>query len=74
MPFQSSPAVAGLAPDAMLTPQEAANFLGCNPASLARWRRMKPPPIPFAAPGPKIIRYRLSDLLALANPGAGHAA
>ena len=57
-----TPAAAGIAPDAMLTPIEAANFLGCNVSSLARWRKQQPTPIPFAAPGPRTIRYRFSDL------------
>ena len=59
-----TPAAAGIAPDAMLTPIEAANFLGCNVSSLARWRKQQPTPIPFSAPGPRTIRYRFSDLCA----------
>ena len=59
-----TPAAAGIAPDAMLNPQEAANFLGCNVSSLARWRKQQPTPIPFSAPGPRTIRYRFSDLCA----------
>ena len=65
-----TPAAAGCAPDAMLNPQEAANFLGCNTSTLARWRKQQPTPIPFSAPGPRIIRYRFSDLCAAAQPQA----
>ena len=59
-----TPSAAGIAPDAMLTPKAAADFLGCNVSSLARWRKQQPTPIPFSAPGPRTIRYRFSDLCA----------
>ncbi len=48
---------------ALLSPGEAAAFLGVGKTTLARWREMQPPPIPFVRHSTRTIRYRLSDLL-----------
>jgi hypothetical protein len=48
---------------ALLSPGEAAAFLGIGRTTLARWRCLQPPPIPFIRHSSRTIRYRLSDLL-----------
>lgn len=45
----------------LMTPQEAADFLGINPATLAAQRREKKGP-PYVEVGPKTFRYDRADL------------
>ena len=59
-----TPAAAGIAPDCLLSPKAAGDFLGVATSTLARWRKQTPPPIPYTQPGPRTIRYRFSDLCA----------
>ena len=49
----------------LLTPAEAARMLRVHPDFLRRDRRRATPRIPALVFGPRIIRYRRRDLLAL---------
>lgn len=45
----------------LLTPTEAANYLGVSPSLLERWRSKKKGPL-FYRLSRKIVRYKKSDL------------
>lgn len=49
------------ADDQLLTPEEAAAYLGATPALLAKWRCTRLVPLPFVKLG-RMVRYRLGDL------------
>lgn len=53
-------------PDPLLTEQEAAEFLGIKPATLAVWRAVKRYPLPYVKIGSR-VRYRKSALQAFAD-------
>jgi hypothetical protein len=61
MPRKSRPPIPQEA--ALLSPGEAAQFLGVGKTTLSRWRDEVPPRIPFTAHSSRVIRYRLADLL-----------
>lgn len=48
----------------ILTENEAAEFLGLKPITLAMWRCNKRQNIPYVKLGSKLVRYRLEDLQA----------
>jgi hypothetical protein len=47
--------------DQLITPEEAAAFLGATPALLAKWRCSRLVPLPFVKLG-RMVRYRVGDL------------
>lgn len=53
-------------PDPLLTEQEAAEFLGIKPATLAVWRATKRYPLPYVKVGSR-VRYRRSALQTFAD-------
>lgn len=50
----------------LLTAKEAAGVLNISPATLAEWRS-KGGPLPFVRLSPRLIRYRVSDVVRVAN-------
>ncbi len=53
-------------PDALLSQKQVAELIGCSLRTLER-RRLVGDGIPFVRLGPKMIRYRLSDVTAYIN-------
>lgn len=45
----------------LLTPQQAAEYLGIDAGSLSVWRSTKRYPLPYVKVG-RLVKYRLSDL------------
>lgn len=48
--------------DKLLTPKQAAEFLGVKETTLANWRSTKRYNLPFIKVG-SLVRYKLSDLI-----------
>ena len=47
--------------DVLLTPKEAATYLGVKPGTLANWRVEGKPSLPFVKVG-RLVKYKRSDL------------
>jgi predicted DNA-binding transcriptional regulator AlpA len=50
-------------PSRLLTPEEAAEFVGVNVGTLAKWRCLRSDGPKFSRLGGKAIRYRMEDLV-----------
>jgi hypothetical protein len=50
-------------PEHLVTPEQAAEYLGTTPGNLAVWRCERRMPLPYIKCG-KSVRYRVEDLLA----------
>lgn len=74
MAASNAQAVAGIIKatnnDPLLTPQEAAAYLGVAEQSLANWRTTGRYQLTFVRVGTRMIRYRKSDLDAFIASGA----
>ncbi len=63
MPARVYPTGESPLPENLLTPEQAADFLGTTPGNLAVWRSKRRINLPYVKCG-KNVRYRVEDLLA----------
>ena len=68
MPARIYPVSNAILPTNLVTPEQAADFLGTTPGNLAVWRCERRVNLPYCKVG-KCVRYRVEDLIAFVDAG-----